>query len=266
MPRWIPALVVAIILSACSAAPAPPAPAASEPDATRVVDPVMSPAPTKAATPAPPEPSAPAEAADPSPEPDPTAATTGMTAYERELMGFLREDARLGCEPRRSDLPEGATAAVECHVASPLVERVGVYGFMAGDASDADQTFLDRAAFAYLDRMERQRVLGGSGDCVAGTPQDVSWQGPEADEAGSDVSIQVEYGGRTYSVFRYGCFVNEQGVANFRATCGEGAFVGVLGRTSRLDELSAWALRWPDPEEMSFDMPGICAGQQRDTY
>ncbi len=90
--------------------------------------------------------------------------------------------------------------------------------------------------------------------------------GPEADSDGSNAFIQVEYAGRTYSVFRYGCFVNEQGVANFRATCGEGAYVGVLGRTSRLDELSSWALRWPDPDNLSFPMPGICAGQQRDTY
>ena len=191
---------------------------------------------------------------------------SGMTDYERELMGFLREDVRIRCEPRRSDLPEGATAAVECRADSPLVERVGVYGFLAGNSSDDDQIFLDRAAFAYLDRMERQGVLGASGDCVAGTPQDVSWMGREADSDDSNVYIRVEYAGRPYSVHRYGCFVNEQGVANFRATCGEGAFVGVLGRTSRLDELSAWALRWPDPENLSFPMPGICAGQQRDTY
>ena len=90
-----------------------------------------------------------------------------MSRYERKLMRFLREDARVRCAPRRSDLPPGATAAVECRVGSPLVERVGVYGFMAAnDAGDADQTFLDRAAIAYLDRMDRQGVLGASGDCV----------------------------------------------------------------------------------------------------
>ena len=90
--------------------------------------------------------------------------------------------------------------------------------------------------------------------------------GSEADSDGSNIFIQVEYEGRTFSVHRYGCFVNDKGIANFRATCGEGAFVGVLGQTSKLDELTAWALRWPDPENLSFTMPGICAGQQRDTY
>ena len=164
-------------------------------------------------------------------------------------------------------MPSGATAAIECRVNSALVDRVGVYGFMAGNpAEDADQTFLDRAAFAYLDRMDREGVLGAPGDCVAGTPQDVSWMGPEADSDGSNSYIQVEYAGRPYSVHRYGCFVNEQGVANFRATCGEGAYVGVLGRTSSLNELTEWSLAWPDPENLSFPMPGICAGQQRDTY
>ena len=190
-----------------------------------------------------------------------------MTEYERLLVSHLRADARIRCEPRRSDLPPGATAGVECRIGNAIVDRVGVYGFITGDeVEDGDQTFLDRAALAYLDRMKEEGVLRAAGDCTAGTPQDVSWMGPEADAEGSDTEIQVDYGGRAYNVFRYGCFVNDQGVSNFRATCGEGTYVGVLGRTPRLDALSAWALRWPDPEEMSFDQPGICAGQHRDTY
>jgi hypothetical protein len=190
-----------------------------------------------------------------------------MTEDERMLAGYLRGDARIGCAPRRSDLPPGATAAVECRVGSALVDRVAVYGFVAGtDLEDGEQTYLDRAALAYLDRVDREGVLGAQGDCVAGTPQDTSWMGPEADADGSDVYIQIDYKGRPYSVHRYGCFVNEQGFANFRATCGEGAYVGVLGRTARLDEVTEWAVRWPDPEELSFPMPGICAGQHRITY
>jgi len=266
MPRFVLILVVAVIIAGCATAPASPLPTASEPDEPTVLVSSPSLTPRTSSTPPRPEPSGIAPASEPSVVPDPTSVAIGMTGYERELMGFLREDARTGCEPRRSDLPEGATAAVECRVDSPLVERVGVYGFLAGNASDADQTFLDRAAFAYLDRMKRQGVLGAPGNCVAGTPQDVSWMGPEADSDGSSDYIQVEFAGRPYSVHRYGCFVNEQGFANFRATCGEGAFVGVLGRTSRLDELTEWSLAWPDPENLSFPMPGICAGQQRDTY
>ena len=206
-------------------------------------------------------------AADPEPIPAPTSPTSVMTEYERDLMSYLREDARIRCGARRSDLPPGAIAAVECQVGSPLVDRVAVYGFMAGnDVQDGDQSYLDRAAFAYLDRMDREGVLDAAGDCVAGTPQDTSWMGPDADADGSDVYIQVSYNGRTYSVHRFGCFLNAQGFANFRATCGEGAYVGVLGRTSRLDRVANWALRWPDPEELSFPMPGICAGQQQVTY
>ena len=206
-------------------------------------------------------------AGDPEPIPEPTSSTGVMTEYERTLMRYLREDAGIGCAPRRSDLPPGATAAVECQVGSPLVDRVAVYGFMGGnDVEDCDQFYLDRAAFAYLDRMDRQGVLRSAGDCLAGTPQDVSWMGPEADSDGSNVYVQVDYKGRAYSVHRFGCFINEQGFANFRATCGEGAYVGVLGRTSRLDRVTNWALRWPDPAELSFPMPGICAGQHQITY
>lgn len=267
MARSFLLLMVAVILAACGTAHASPLPSASEPGETTGADAGTPSAPAESARPEPPEPSVTAQATDPASRPDPTVRASAMTAYERELMGFLREDARIGCAPRRSDLPSGATAAVECRVGSALVNRVAVYGFITGnDVEDADQASLDRAAFAYLDRMDRQGVLGASGDCVAGTPQDVSWMGPEADRDGSNAFIQVEYAGRPYSVDRYGCFVNEQGVANFRATCGEGAYIGVLGRTPRLDQLTTWALRWPDPENMSFPMPGLCAGQQRDTY
>jgi len=190
-----------------------------------------------------------------------------MTEYERELLGVLREDAKVDCAARRSDLPAGATAGVECRVDTGLVDRVAVYGFISGGPEDdGDQTFVDRAAFAYLDRMNREGVLRAKGDCVAGSPQDVPWMGPEADAAASTAYIQVDYKNVPYSVHRYGCFVNEQGLANFRATCGEGVYVGVLGRGRKLDDLTIWALRWPDPENLSFPMPGICAGQQRDTY
>ena len=63
--------------------------------------------------------------------------------------------------PAAFDLPPGARAAVECQVGNWLVDRVAVYGFMAHDEmEDGDQTYLDRAAVAYLDRMDRQGVLG----------------------------------------------------------------------------------------------------------
>jgi hypothetical protein len=264
--RSVPLLIVVVIVSACATAPAPPSLTPIGPRETIVAKAGTPAAPTSSAPSPTPQPGVTADAVDPQPDPTPDVDDGGRTDYERELEGVLREDARVGCQPRRFDLPAGATAAVECRIASPLVERVAVYGFLATDRTeDDDHTFLDRAVFAYLDRMDRQGVLGATGDCIAGTPQDVSWMGPEADSDASDAYIQVERNGRTFSVFRYGCFLNEQQVANFRATCGEGTYVGVLGRTSRLDELSAWALRWPDPE-MSFSRPGICAGQQRVTY
>ena len=81
--------------------------------------------------------------------------------------------------PAAFDLPPGARAAVECQVGSWLVDRVAVYGFMAHDEmEDGDQTYLDRAAVAYLDRMvgrassgvRRLRRRDSAGRVVDGVP------------------------------------------------------------------------------------------------
>ena len=50
-------------------------------------------------------------------------------------------------------------------------------------------------------------------------------------------------------------------MANFRATCWgfTGTYVGVLGRTSDLAALEAWAWEYPDDVEQSTPgPPGIC--------
>ena len=41
---------------------------------------------------------------------------------------MLRPDAAVDCAPRRTNLPEGALRAIECHPDDPLVASVGVYG------------------------------------------------------------------------------------------------------------------------------------------
>ncbi|HEX6867403.1 MAG TPA: hypothetical protein VF119_01295 [Candidatus Limnocylindrales bacterium] len=272
MARSVALVVIAVAVSACTTAPSPSLPPSNAPPtASMHVQGQPTPAPSAAPTIQPqtetPGPSVSAVPVDLEPVPDPPSGKPAMTEYERTLESYLRPDARIDCAPRRSDLPPGATAAVECHLDGPLVDRVAVYGFAAGsDLETGDQAFLDRAALAYLDRMDQEGVLGSVGDCLAGTPQDTSWEGPEADAGPSNVYPQVDYDGRRFSIHRYGCFVNAHGVANVRATCGDGAYVGVLGRTARLDELTAWALAWPDPDELSFPMPGICAGQHRITY
>ena len=267
MARQVALLMIAVVAWGCagaaettaglSPAPSAPAPLSEAPLSSGRSSEVASSTPT--ALPAP-------EAATPTAEPP--ADVERMTEYERELLAVLREDVReASCAPRRAELPAGAAAGVECRLDTPLVDRVAVYGFASGTpSSDGDRSHEDRAVFAYLERMHEEGVLGEPGDCAGNTPADVSWQGPEADQSGTDHYLQVQFDGRPYSIARYGCFENEQGMANFRATCTSGTYIGVLGRTRELDRLTDWALRWPDPDELAFPMPGICAGLQRDTY
>ena len=89
--------------------------------------------------------------------------------------------------------------------------------------------------------------------------------GPDADTDGSNVYLQVDYEGRPYSVHRYGCFVNEQGVANFRATCGKGCMWAswAVPPARPTHEVGAPLAR---SEDLSFPMPESRAGQQRTTY
>ena len=198
-----------------------------------------------------PDPIAPIHSGSPTTQPTDVRSTTrplAMSDEERWALDVLREDAKVGCEPRRTDLPRGAKVGIECRISSRLVDRVGVYGF------DHD---VHAAAQAYLERMDRERVLGMDGDCGAGAPGDVPWSGIDGAE---DVDTwQVWYEGSLYSTDRHGCFRNEQGFANYRATC-NGHYVGVLGATSAIDALTDWALLVPEGEEPS-EGPGICFGE-----
>lgn len=96
----------------------------------------------------------------------PTAATA-LSKAERALPAQLRVDARVDCRPRRQDLPSGASTGVECYVDTPLVARVGIYGFVGGD----DEQLLP----GYFSRLSDYGVEPGTGDCLAGTPGDASW-------------------------------------------------------------------------------------------
>ena len=245
---FIAAAIVAVVLAtACSASPtvipnpSQLAPATMpSPDATPTTG--ASPVPG-GQTPAPvtPVPSKPATA-----RPSPSLVAR-RSADEESLYLSLRPDARVRCEPRRSGLPARAIAGIECHVGSALVDRVGAY--LLEDES--------AAALTYLERMDAAGALVDSGDCRAGTPHDGAYQGFDGDV--DPDQAQVLYRNKLYSIARDGCFLNESGTANFRATCYDGLYIGVLGTTTALASLSAWALAPPSGEEMG-DSPGICFG------
>lgn len=246
--RAIALALISVLIAACAASPdgtAGPSPStipATSAASSELPSSVPSGPPSSDELP----PSTPtAETARPGPVVRPSAAPeVSWSSAERSLASVLRDDASVNCQPRRSALPSGAVAAIECFIGSTLVDRVGVYGF------DHPQD----AALAYFERMDEEIVVGVAGDCRAGIAGDVSWDGPDGSE---DNYWHVEYAETVWSASRYGCFVNERGYANFRATC-DTVYVGVLGNGSRLDELTEWALRPPEGE--SLQGPGICFG------
>jgi hypothetical protein len=159
----------------------------------------------------------------------------------------VRQDVRVDCRPRRTDLPPLAIAGVECAPRSDLVARVGIYGFASGH--DAART--------YLARMVNAGVSPNSGDCIAGTPGDGAWTAGDGEPTTDPEVIVVD--GKTLVNFRNGCFLDENGTANVRLTCWSPTYVGVLGRTRDLSALLSWAWDYPDDVEPSTPgPPGIC--------
>ncbi len=181
-------------------------------------------------------------AASPSPVASPT-----YTAAERRLLDALRADAHIGCAPRRTNLPTLSTAAVECHVDTALVDRVGVYGF--GPTAGAEG--LDPAIQTYLDKLAEYRVKPRTGDCQAGKPGDSSWPDYQPDEQ--------DDGSPGYRPMRSGCFLDENGTANIRLTCYGDIYIGILGKNADIAALYAWAWRVAQGESTDRDPPGICA-------
>ncbi len=153
------------------------------------------------------------------------------TAAEAALFAGLAKDISYDCPPRRTNLPAGATAGVECNVNAATAIRVGIYGFP--DAHPATAT--------YLDRLASYGVKPDSGDCAAGKSGDAAWTDSQ---------------GRT--VGRIGCFLDENGTANLRVVCGP-TYVGVLGRDGDLRNIYSWAWMFGDPPtSIGGEPPAIC--------
>jgi hypothetical protein len=185
-------------------------------------------APSAGVTPAP-------SAAPPSPSP---VVPLEFTAAEARLRDQLRVDAQVACEPRRSNLPTGATAGIECRPGAAHIDRVGAFQFPDPAAALA----------AYVARLEAYGVELRSGECGAGIPGDGAWT--PGDEPGSPL---IEG--------RVGCFHDEFGTANFRLTCGDGRYIGVLGTDEAIAPLHEWA--WTFDANYHGDVPsppGICYG------
>jgi hypothetical protein len=172
-----------------------------------------------------------------------------MTPAEAALLRELRIDAAANCAPRRVDLPEGAVRGIECRPNDPLVARVGIYWFKS----------LNEAAYAYMTRMASYGVDVTAGDCGKDVPGDAPWT-PGDGEGNFDDPGVFNWENSVLTPSRSGCFRDENGKANFRATCGN-AYVGVLGTGTDLSDLNDWAWRYPvGYQARTPDAPGICIG------
>jgi hypothetical protein len=172
-----------------------------------------------------------------------------MTAEEEALLGVLRIDAAVNCVPRRTDLPEGSLRGIECRPDDRLVSRVGIYWFPSAI----------EAAFAYMTRMAAYGVDVNAGDCVRDIPGDAPWTAGDGEGSFDDPGV-FNWENAALSPNRSGCFRDENGGANVRATCGN-AYVGVLGTSTDLSDLNDWTWLYPEGYEPGTpDSPGICIG------
>jgi hypothetical protein len=221
-------VAVALLLLVACGSPALPPPLAGE-------APSAAAAPARA-TPAGSGPGASAAAAS---------ALAGFSDVEARLLGSIRSDARVGCAPRRENLPEKSTGGIECTIGSDLVDRVGVYAFPAPNDALA----------AYTSRLAGYGVALRSGDCLAGTPGDAAWTPGDGPTEGGDLP------------WRTGCFLDENGKANIRVICGVetdsdqeiGRYIGVLGASTKIRPLLDWVTAYEAGVETPVPTPpGIC--------
>ncbi|HEY3334029.1 MAG TPA: hypothetical protein VGK16_02240 [Candidatus Limnocylindrales bacterium] len=223
MTRLAPIMLLLVAtLAACGSTPANPSQPVASPSS-----PVIGGSPSaspQAASPDPtdgPSPSTPGPVLTPEPDGSPEAAA--LTVEEQYLLDGVRAGAT-DCRPLRANLPTRTTGAIECGWDDPSVARVGFFLF------DGEVDMLA----AYYARMDAEGVKRNSVACVDGAGE--SPYTPGGDTVAS----------------RQGCFVNDAGYANYRATIPAYLlYVGVLGRTGDMAALANFAWRGNE------DVPGM---------
>ena len=225
MSRFLSAavsLIAVVAFAACSPAPvAPPASPSGNP-ASPSAPPTLAPTPSinpppVALPPAPtPAPTAPPPVVTPRPV-KPTPTPLAFTAKEHYLRDGIRRGAT-DCVPVRGkdNLPKNAIAGIECDSPERAVARIGYYLF----ANDDDMLA------AYLWRMTSEGVELDTGGCWDG-------EGEGAYTPGEGMVLE-----------RNGCFINDKGFANYRATMpGWHVYIGILGRSADTRALENFAWR-----------------------
>ncbi|MFI5292799.1 MAG: hypothetical protein ACHQ02_08010, partial [Candidatus Limnocylindrales bacterium] len=112
------------------------------------------------------------------------------------------------------------------------------------------------AATTYLERLASYDVKPGSGDCPGGKSGDAAWMPGDPKAAKDSERVNAGTSGPMF-VGRIGCFLNENGIANVRLTCGA-TYVGILGRDADLADLVRFALDSGAHPTATGQTPGIC--------
>ena len=197
-------LVVTVALAACTGTTADSSPSPSPSFAPS--NPSL--APTSPSIPPEPPPSVTPAPTSPAPS------QADFTPAERYLLDGVRRGATDCAPARNDDLPAKAIAGIECASEDPTIARVGFYLF----ENDAD--ILD----AYLARMTAEGVATDSGPCADG-------EGEGAYTPGEGMVPS-----------RNGCFINDEGVANYRVTLPyHHVYIGILGRSDDMRALEDFA-------------------------
>jgi hypothetical protein len=175
------ALVAALAVAACGAAPSEPLPSPSaqpaNPSAEPSVPPVTIPSPSITPPAATPRPASPGSLDD-------------FTAGERYLFdGVFRGASQCAPAGGSDEMPRDAIAGIECSSEAPAVSRIGFYLF------ENDEDMLD----AYVFRMTAEGVALDSGSCSDG----------EGESAYTPGDGTIPY--------RNGCFIDGEGAAIYAA-------------------------------------------------
>jgi hypothetical protein len=234
------AVLTVLLIAACSAAPAAsPSPSPSVPPTT---PPSAEPSVAPSVPPSAPPSQAPSE--EPSSDPE-------LNAAELALIEQVRSDARgdAPCSPIRGDeLRAGATAGVECSRNDTSASTIRIFSFP--DGRDA--------TVAYFQILDEVNVAARTGGCADGTDGDQSWTPGDGDFEVED-QFTVEIDGEFYSVNRYACFLDDDGLAANVSLCGDGLMVEAI---SQDDDIAAlWEAVDFLPEGFPRDTPsapGVC--------
>lgn len=226
-------IALGLLVAACSVASGSMA-------QTRTSSPGLTSAPPATSPTAPPS-LAPTASSQDDGEPQVPSWMNGSGSVEAQLLASLRDDAKVGCAATGL-LPARAIAGTECGPNTAVVALVDVYGF--GSPDDALN--------AYRVRLAAEGVQLRTGDCLAGQPGDEAWTPGDG-----------QWGPGGVEPDRDGCFVDLAGHANVLALCGNGAYIGIVGKTADVATLAKWVWRFPAKAVQAGQVstpsqPGIC--------